>query len=635
MRIARVLLCSSFGLLGASAGAQVVIPGVAGTPVVNPITNKIYAGDATTLIEVDGATHAIRTAAGSDLGTRIVDPVQDRIWILNFSLDSVTVVEGTDLSMQTVAVGDGPLSIALDPAANVAWVLNRDGSATRIDGSDLSADAIPLGLPVLASGFVVADPIGARAFANGAGQILEIDRATLGVQAQPGGSDLAVNPTTARLFTFTTGPFDPDLGDSELRLTRIDANTQTVIGHSVVSFESFFPRLLRIASDPVHGRIWFEHSKTVNDVQALVEADGSSAGVFASTGGGGSGSAGWAFNPASNRLYLLGGFAAPPQWEILDADSGSRTLEFFGSLVHGVAVNPATNLTYRSHGTELVETPEPETTAVPITTAISNDPPTGGTVDVHFAAASGFAPIAPPIGQIFYRVDGTSGPWTAATPAGASASATLSLSPGVHTVHAFAVDGQEATIGHPQRTTPIVGQVASLAVTMPSTCAGAGNTGFLSPTAQLADSGGDGDGFELTPQGAFADGGTPKARNRNGPGDRHRWHGYGVAVPAGCAVLGIEVRADWRLDSKQGVNALAVELSSDGGASWTAAKIDPIETTAEHTVVLGGAADTWGRSWSAADVADPGFRVRVTAISDKPARDWFVDWIPVRVTWGP
>jgi hypothetical protein len=164
-------------------------------------------------------------------------------------------------------------------------------------------------------------------------------------------------------------------------------------------------------------------------------------------------------------------------------------------------------------------------------------------------------------------------------------------------------------------------------------CPSAGSTGFLDPSAEEADAG---DGFERSPEAAFQDGGTPPARNLDGPGDSHRYGAYGgVAVPESCHVTGIEVRLDWRLDSTQGENALSVELSWDGGASWTAPMTDMLETTSEHTSVLGGATDTWGRAWSAAELADASFVVRVSAEGTKRGRDYFLDWIPVRVHWGP
>src|SRR5262249_36811318 len=153
-------------------------------------------------------------------------------------------------------------------------------------------------------------------------------------------------------------------------------------------------------------------------------------------------------------------------------------------------------------------------------------------------------------------------------------------------------------------------------------------------TAQAADSGGDNDGFEGNPTNAFADGGGV-ATNTNGSGDRHRFFNYGIAIPAGCTVKGIEVRLDWRLGRTLGTSSMSVELSGDAGGTFTAAKTDGQETTQEHTAILGASTDTWGRAWTASQLGDANFRVRVTSNSTSGLRDFFLDWVPVRVTWGP
>jgi hypothetical protein len=157
-----------------------------------------------------------------------------------------------------------------------------------------------------------------------------------------------------------------------------------------------------------------------------------------------------------------------------------------------------------------------------------------------------------------------------------------------------------------------------------------GDTGFTDPTAGATDSGGDGDGFELNSINAFADGGG-YASNIDGAGDRHRFYDYGFSISSDCAIQGIEVRLDWWLDDTFGTNSMSVELSWDGGASWTSAKTDSTETTTEHTATLGGSADTWGRSWTPSELSDANFRVRLTCNSTISARDFYLDWVPVKV----
>ena len=83
-----------------------------------------------------------------------------------------------------------------------------------------------------------------------------------------------------------------------------------------------------------------------------------------------------------------------------------------------------------------------------------------------------------------------------------------------------------------------------------------------------------------------------------------------------------------------GDNGLAVELSWDGGLSWTPAKVDPLETTTFHAAVLGSLSDNWGRTWTPAE-SRTRIRARITALGTNQGRDYFLDWVPVRVTWGP
>ncbi|MGB6838531.1 MAG: hypothetical protein WBF66_12620 [Dehalococcoidia bacterium] len=160
------------------------------------------------------------------------------------------------------------------------------------------------------------------------------------------------------------------------------------------------------------------------------------------------------------------------------------------------------------------------------------------------------------------------------------------------------------------------------------------DTGWLDPSAEAADSGGDDDGFELDPTNAFADDGG-YASNIDDAGDRHRFYDYGISLTAGSTIFGIEVRVDWWLDDTTDENSLGVELSWDGGTSWTAMKTDTEETTSEHTVVLGARNDTWSRTWSVSEFSDVNFRVRVTCNSTGAGRNFYLDWIPVKIHYIP
>ncbi|KKS03391.1 hypothetical protein A2W70_00095 [Candidatus Curtissbacteria bacterium RIFCSPLOWO2_02_41_11] len=154
-------------------------------------------------------------------------------------------------------------------------------------------------------------------------------------------------------------------------------------------------------------------------------------------------------------------------------------------------------------------------------------------------------------------------------------------------------------------------------------------TDYKSPTAEEAS---DGNGLENNPEGAFEDGGTVASHTNNTAGESHIFYNYNpFDIPEGSTINGIEVRTDWYLDSTGGTNSLDVDLSWDGGDSWTDPKSDITETDEEHVASLGAASDTWGRTWNADDFTNENFRVRVTMNTTSSGRDFFLDWIPVRV----
>jgi hypothetical protein len=160
------------------------------------------------------------------------------------------------------------------------------------------------------------------------------------------------------------------------------------------------------------------------------------------------------------------------------------------------------------------------------------------------------------------------------------------------------------------------------------------NTGYRSPTADYAARGGNDDGFEEDPTYAYADDAL-YAVNHHGPGDVHVFYGFGVAPPAGSTVEGVRVRLDWWLNDDTADNGLSAELSWDGGTTWTAAKTDTVETTSEHTGIVGGAGDTWGRVWTPDELNDSNFRVRLTCqctgSAECNSRDFYLDWVAVNV----
>jgi hypothetical protein len=179
-----------------------------------------------------------------------------------------------------------------------------------------------------------------------------------------------------------------------------------------------------------------------------------------------------------------------------------------------------------------------------------------------------------------------------------------------------------------------------------TTLGGPSNTGLLSPSANAAvtSNAGDNNGFQTNPNNGHANDGvfavdtnsgtnTNTSCTNNGK-DKHIYRDYNVSLPGGATINGIEVRLDARVDATGGQPRMCVQLSWDGGASWTTAKTTATNlTTSEATYTLGGAADTWGRTWATGDLTNANFRVRIINRSSNANRDFSLDWVAVQVTY--
>ncbi len=173
---------------------------------------------------------------------------------------------------------------------------------------------------------------------------------------------------------------------------------------------------------------------------------------------------------------------------------------------------------------------------------------------------------------------------------------------------------------------------------------GPSSAGVLSPTAHapVTSSAGDGDGFESNPTNAYANDGVFAQDINSGTGtstscsgstkDKHLFYNYNLSIPSGSTIEGIEVHLDAKADSTTGSPKLCVQLSWDGGSSWTSAKSTATLTTSEARYVLGGPSTLWSRSWTAGNFSNTNFRVRVASVASSTSRDFDLDWVGAKVT---
>ncbi len=186
--------------------------------------------------------------------------------------------------------------------------------------------------------------------------------------------------------------------------------------------------------------------------------------------------------------------------------------------------------------------------------------------------------------------------------------------------------------------------VASLLVSLTgSFSALALDTGYHSPTAQAPGPGGDGNGYETSPTNAFASDSLFASDLLSGTGsgsmsctdasrDKQDYFNYGFAVPAGSSITGVEVRLDAYVDKPGNETpAICVQLSSDGGTTWTTTRQTPTLTTASATYLVGNATDLWGRTWTDANFSDTNFRIRLIDVAYSAYQNYHLDWAAVKV----
>jgi hypothetical protein len=171
------------------------------------------------------------------------------------------------------------------------------------------------------------------------------------------------------------------------------------------------------------------------------------------------------------------------------------------------------------------------------------------------------------------------------------------------------------------------------------------STGFLAPSANAAVtvSAGDNNGYQGTPANAYlADGlfatdsssGTNSNTSCTNTGkDKHQFYNYNFSLPGTAVPQGIEVKLVGKVNSASSAPKFCVQLSWNGGVTWTTAKSTTTLSTTNSTYTLGTSADSWGRTWLPTEFGNTTFRVRIIDVASSTARTFSLDAISVQVTY--
>ena len=157
----------------------------------------------------------------------------------------------------------------------------------------------------------------------------------------------------------------------------------------------------------------------------------------------------------------------------------------------------------------------------------------------------------------------------------------------------------------------------------------------------MAESSGDGDGFEVTAFNGHADdtfravdsnSGVNKANScASDKKDKHNFYDYGLPLPAGVRIVGIEVQLDALVDNSANSPYMCVELSWNGGTTWTTPQSTATLNDRENSYLLGGSNNDWGHTWTTDELSNANFRVRIINVANSTSHQFMLDWVGVKV----
>jgi YVTN family beta-propeller protein len=309
----------------AASGKQISPRGI----VLNPNTSKLYAVNTShgSVTVLDGAGHSTSAVkVGTDPEAIAINPVTNRVYVANSGSGSVSVIDGaTDKLIATVSVGDFPYVIAANPVTNKIYISKTfSNTMAVIDGASNVASFLKAGIK--ADEIAVNPTTNTLYLISYQGQnVTVLDGANDSDTAVAAGIHLwgiAVNSATNRIYLTNTG---------SSKVTVIDGATRATT--SVDTGE--IPCALAV--DASTGRIYAANYAT-DDVTVI---DGATNSVVATVKVGARPQA-IAIDSVSHRVYVANNHGDTVT--VIDAVNNSVTATVkTGSGPYAVAVDSATN----------------------------------------------------------------------------------------------------------------------------------------------------------------------------------------------------------------------------------------------------------------------------------------------------
>ncbi len=473
---------------------------------VNPATNKIYVANITqnnvdvlddnvadcVAISEPTPCNVATVTVGNSPKALVVDAINNLVYVADEGDSTVTIINGADNSTQTVMILDdsnnptvAPDSIAYNPVLNLVVGASSAGNWGFAFPGGFPGSPETINANNFDEEFGSQDPVAVAVNpANGlfytlfhVNQSLFISQGVTPFSGNlvfpcNGANAMDVNVATDTVYMAcydgTTGSVTADVGSNGFNGGSLP---------SIINIGGAIP--VAVAVNPVTNLIY-----VIDHANASVYVIDGSSNTKIKTITVGTSPIAVAVNPVSNKIYVLNqGTAGDATVSVIDGVMNtvlytSPVTTSSGSEDSGIsqlAVNPATSNIFAINlapgsNIDLVEN---VTQPVAIQTTIAPLPviaglPANATNTVSpafsFSAVNTLTP-AHNIAWLFYQVDTQTGEWTRATQASPGFSGVLTnLTPGFHTLYAFATDGEDSSADSAPlagQASPVVGSVAA------------------------------------------------------------------------------------------------------------------------------------------------------------------------------
>ena len=334
---------------------------------------------------IDGASNTtVSVAVGQNPVSLAVNPATNKIYVACLN-DGLTVIDGATNGTVFVAAGDHPSAVAVNPSTNRVYVANYDSAnVTVVNGATNSTNNVSVG-------------------------------------SNPDG--IAVNPVTNKIYVA--------LATNLPNVTVIDGLTNSTTNLDAADGP------IALAVNPETNKIYVLNYNS-NNVTVFDGTTNTSTNVSAGTN-----PYALAVDSVTNKIYVVN--KGSNNVTVIDGATNSTTTVSAGAAPASLAIDPVLNIIYvaNRNSNDLTTIIEQPIYYIPLPTTIA--PLGNGTFRFTplFVGPFSLYPDAP---HVFFQVDTWQGQWNSAAPSGNSFLGTLPpLRPGFHSLYAYATDSQLAT----------------------------------------------------------------------------------------------------------------------------------------------------------------------------------------------